>query len=567
MLSATRVAAFEFLIQFRSAGRGQIRRGINDFRRIANASRQNAASYNLSTIATNRYATALARANNTARSAAATEAALAGAVTAGARARVRAARISRVARGRLSQSNLSGAFASRGVQFIGRNFGNNAAGAAARGVAGLRTSFSRLNPVIASAAGLFRLFSGVVRSSIGIFFSWVKANAIVVASVGLLAGGIARLSDSYVQLTNRIRVASDGSETIANTTGRLLQIALDSRSAFSTVAELYGRVSINAKELGVSQEDVLRLTRLTTQAFRIAGGTAREESQTVVQFAQALGSNRLSGDELRAVREQAPELSQALARGLTALGRFGQVNVGTLKNLGEDGSLTTSVVTEALLTQERDISIRFGRIQATFADGIQNIRSSLFVLGGAIAESTKLGPSFFRFGDRLARSFQRISSSSGEIGLAFSNLGEFFRILFGNANGLTNLFGGLSDIGDFFNTLPDRILDAARNLNQFIALVNNGQSARSAALATFGIDISDLRRTFEPINNVIDAFVQQFRGLLTSLSTIAGTMASIARFLDRLPFLSSGDINQSSDTPPPTELFTRRTTGSSVLPF
>ena len=61
-------------------------------------------------------------------------------------------------------------------------------------------------------------------------------------------------------------------------------------------------------------------------------------------MAQALGAGALRGEEFNAVNEAAPRLMKALADGLG-------VPVGKLKQLAEQGLLTTDVVTRALESQ------------------------------------------------------------------------------------------------------------------------------------------------------------------------------------------------------------------------
>src|SRR5690606_29027918 len=63
-----------------------------------------------------------------------------------------------------------------------------------------------------------------------------------------------------------------------------------------------------------------------------------------IQFAQALGSGALRGDEFNSVAEQAPRLMQALADSIG-------VPVGALKEMAAQGLLTASVVTDALVSQ------------------------------------------------------------------------------------------------------------------------------------------------------------------------------------------------------------------------
>ena len=541
-ISLTRVAAFEFLIQFRSAGRSQIRNGIRDFARLRRSSDSLRRSTDSSTRAANAYLESLRRLNRGTIPAARGQRILESSLNAATRARIRAASAANIQeraerRSRFS-SNLGRSLGSRTTGFIRGRFGNQAAarfaqrnarittglGSAARGIVGSFASISRLlGPIGLALSGII----GGVKAVIGAWASWARLNVYLAGTVGLLAFGLASVTDNFVKLGNRIRVASDGTSSLAETQTKLLNIANESRSAFKTVADLYGRVSINAKELGISQAEVLKLTELTAKAFKIAGGTAREEEQTIVQFAQALGSNRLSGDELRAVREQAPELSQSIARGLTAIGKFGTVTVGTLKTLGEQGVLTTKIVTEAILQQERVINARFGRVQATFSDGITAIRSSLQFFIGSIGDSLKLGPKFFNFFDKLSEKFNKISKTTGQFGAALLNLPKIFDLL--DLRFFKKISGGFNNFSQSILNIPDRIESISSSINSlstFSSLLRNrinpdtgqnytrDEAVERAGRIAFGDRFGDFVNRLTRLNSLFDGLLNQFTTFL-----------------------------------------------------
>ena len=542
-VSLQRVAAFEFLIQFRSAGRNQLRRSRRDLGRLVRDVNLSRSAIAANTRVTRDYTRALFLQSKGARDALNSEHLLNRALNSGARARQRSITAARAQRAQLFNSNLGRAFASRGTQAVRRGVsgifgdraGNRAAGTFARNLAKIRTGFSRMAGPIGVVSNLIKGFVGLLGVAVGAIARWARFNALAVAGLGLLAVGIGSIADAFVKLNNRLRVAASETESVSETSQELLNISLRSRTAYTNIAELFGRISINAKNLGISQREILSVTELTAKAFKIAGGTAREESQTIIQFAQALGSNRLSGDELRAVREQAPELSQSIARGLTAIGKFGTVTIGTLKELAEQGKLTTRVVIDAINQQQTVIEKRFGRVQATFSDGVTQIRSSLFFFAGSVLETLSLGPKFFRFADGIARAFQKLSSRTGQLSLALRNLPAFFRAL--NLSGLSRVFDFLSGIGDFFANLPQRILAAAQAVNSFVSLTNNGVSADSAARAAFGASGNELRQRFLPFSNAVGAFVGQLRFFGSVLARLTDAINGLVSVISRIPGL------------------------------
>lgn len=164
-------------------------------------------------------------------------------------------------------------------------------------------------------------------------------------SLGALAAGVKSVvdtADAWQLMNARLKLAT-GSQDEFNTAQKELQrIASATASPVESLVTLYGRISRPLKEAGRSQQDILGVTEAVAAAFKVSGSSAAEAENGVVQFAQALGSGALRGDEFNSVAEQAPRLMQALADGIG-------VPVGALKEMAAQGQLTASVVTDALL--------------------------------------------------------------------------------------------------------------------------------------------------------------------------------------------------------------------------
>ena len=558
-VSLSRIAAFEFLIRFRSTGSAQLKNATRGLTGLAQSAKIAQRQMRASSSATNKYATSLASLKGLSKDArkkireSSVDPNLSDALNSGAKARVDASRRKNF-RGALgSRRNLASALASGPVQALRKSFGDKTAGKAAILLAGLKTGLTRLMPVVSAVTGVVKVFFVSIKIGLNLFAKWLKFNALLIAGVGLLGAGLAKLADNFTNLANRLRVTSDGTQSVQDTMNEILDIAIRSRTPFSDLAELYGRIAINAKQFGVSTRDIARVTEITGKAFRIGGSNAREASQAAIQFSQALGSNRLSGDELRAVREQAPELSQTLAKGLTALGTFGKVGVGDLKKFGEEGTLTTKVVVEALRTQEKEVNRRFARLERTFSDGVTNIRSVLFFLSSSILTSLNLGPKLNIFTDKIVESFRKIASRSGEVGAALKNLPELFKAL--NLNGLEKLSNFLKGVGEFFENLPDKILESAKRINNFVNAVRNGSTADEAARNAFNVGSGSLRSRFEPINNLVGSAVGQLELFISTMSSLVSVLSSLVRILDNIPFIGTNSVAQ-----PSTSLYSGSTT-------
>ena len=166
-------------------------------------------------------------------------------------------------------------------------------------------------------------------------------------SVSMLAGAvrtIAQTADSYNLMNARLKLATGSQQEFNTASSELRRIAAATQTPLESMVTLYGRISRPLKDAGRSQGDILKVTEAVAQSFRISGASAEEAQNGVIQFAQALSSGALRGDEFNSVAEQAPRLMQALAAGIG-------VPVGALKEMASQGLLTAEVVTNALTGQ------------------------------------------------------------------------------------------------------------------------------------------------------------------------------------------------------------------------
>ena len=177
---------------------------------------------------------------------------------------------------------------------------------------------------------------------------------------------VSRYLDSFTSLENQMRVVSSGSADLAAQIGAVQASAERSRSSLTAVATLYSRLSKASP--GEGPVAILRRVETINKALQLGGATAQEASSAAIQFSQAIASNRLGGEELRAVLET--PLGLELARGMG-------VTIGKFREMGHAGELTADVLNKAL----DKIS---GKIDGQFASSIATIDQSLTVVDAKI---------------------------------------------------------------------------------------------------------------------------------------------------------------------------------------
>lgn len=164
---------------------------------------------------------------------------------------------------------------------------------------------------------------------------------------------IATAIASFATVKSLIHVA-DTMQSIRARIEQLPQTVMEAGQAFDVVADhaiaarapieayagLYNRLGNAAKDYVKTQEDLLGITDTISKALVVGGATAQEAGSVMLQFAQALGSGTLQGDEFRAMAEAAPQYMDQLA---LALGK----PRSELKKLASEGKITSKDVIEA----------------------------------------------------------------------------------------------------------------------------------------------------------------------------------------------------------------------------
>jgi tape measure domain-containing protein len=214
------------------------------------------------------------------------------------------------------------------------------------------------SPALQSLAGASdttaRAFGGLSRGALGVSAGFAAMGAAAVASVT----AIAKSGDQMTATMARLTSATGGIGAAQAAYEGLFRLSQQTGVAVVESAGAFTRFSVAAKEVGATNDQVLRLVAGLQKAAIVSGATGQEAGSAMMQLAQALASGTLQGDELRSVLENMPQLAQALAR------EFG-VGVGELRKMGAEGKLTADTVLPRLLKAAENISGEFDKMPVT----------------------------------------------------------------------------------------------------------------------------------------------------------------------------------------------------------
>lgn len=207
----------------------------------------------------------------------------------------------------------------------------------------------------------------------------LQAFAFTAVAAGIRS--LTQLADTFTNVQNRLRTVTDGTEELTVVTQQLFEISNRTRLSFESTAELYARVGLAARELGLSQQQLLQFTESVNQAVVLSGASAQEASAGLIQLSQGLASGALRGDELRSVLEQLPVVADVIADSLG-------VTRGELRQLGSDGLITAETVTNAFAEAREELTERFGQAVPTVGQSFVVLRNNVIEAIGALDSIT-----------------------------------------------------------------------------------------------------------------------------------------------------------------------------------
>ncbi len=212
-------------------------------------------------------------------------------------------------------------------------------------------------------------------------------KALGAIGVGILVNELKKYLDINTQISNKLKLLTNSTEELEAVQKRLAQTAIQTRTAYENTAAVFARMSFASKELGANQETTLRVVELLNKTISLSGSTSLEAAAGLQQFAQAIASGRLQGDELRSVLENLPGLATQLAKGLG-------ITRGELRQLGTEGKLTPSIILNALLKMGSEIDAQFSKTVPTISQGLEIINTKLIVFLNELDKSYHISQFF-----------------------------------------------------------------------------------------------------------------------------------------------------------------------------
>jgi tape measure domain-containing protein len=232
-------------------------------------------------------------------------------------------------------------------------------------------------------------------------------------------GGIA-LADKFIEVADavtlmdaRLKLAVGAGADLAKAQQDIYDISQRAGVGLQETTALYTKLYDPVKRLGGGIKENTAIVEAFSASLKVGGASTQEAAAATMQFAQAMGSGKLQGDEFRSIAEASPRFMKALADGMG-------VPIEQLKKLGSEGKLTADIVGNALMKSLGQLKSEMGSIPDTFGAAAQRFTNDVVLavgelnkaagatlgLAGAVEEARKLIPAVK---DELAGAFQAVS--------------------------------------------------------------------------------------------------------------------------------------------------------------
>ncbi|MFV0497493.1 MAG: tape measure protein [Candidatus Fimivivens sp.] len=179
-------------------------------------------------------------------------------------------------------------------------------------------------------------------------------------------------SDARVSADARLAIINDGLRTQEQLEAQVMRVANETRSEYEATAELVARMGRQDYFKGDNNK-ALAFAATLNKGLIVSGASAMEAKSALTQLSQGIASGVLRGEEFNSIMENGSVLAEMMA---TSLG----VTKGQLREMAQEGQLTTQTVVSAIMAQSAAIDEQFASMPTTYGQAktaLSNVTSQI----------------------------------------------------------------------------------------------------------------------------------------------------------------------------------------------
>lgn len=181
--------------------------------------------------------------------------------------------------------------------------------------------------------------------------------------------GIVRISDSWTELSDRIKLAAGSQEDYQQGMERLRDISDRTFTSMRGNAETFVNSLSPLRDRGFTNPEVLSFVEAVGLGMVASAAKGERAASVMQQFSNALQDGKLQGDAFQAMVRNTPALADALA---ASLGRTRE----ELAKMASEGLLTTDVWVPALIAQVESLGKAVDDMNITVGDALTRLNNA-----------------------------------------------------------------------------------------------------------------------------------------------------------------------------------------------
>lgn len=365
-------------------------------------------------------------------------------------------------------------------------------------------------------------------------------GAMAALGVGLGLRELAEAADAYTGLSARIQIATKEGGNFESAMAGVHQVALATNSSLQATGDLFTRIDAVGKEMGMTQQQALDLTKTVTQAIQIGGGSAQASEAAITQFIQAMQGGVLRGEEFNSIMENGYGLAEALAKGLG-------VTTGELRKMAENGELTSERVAKALQSQAAQVQSTYDQFPATIGNALQRIQTSWQILIGTMDQANGASATVAEWLVMIADNMGIVKTLIDDLGDGFIWIGDQLKkidpsVWVSLKNALSSAYDAIKDV---VVTLFDLGKTVADVLGTSLSTALSVLSSLTGEVTEAGEKVSFLERVLQGLSVAFGVISDAASGIKIGVNLLTGAFFDLAGAANSvLAALTWGDLSK-----------------------
>lgn len=220
-------------------------------------------------------------------------------------------------------------------------------------------------------------------------------GAFVAMGLGQVAKDALITADNFNVLQERIKNATKGTGDYAAVSQQLFEIAKSTGSELQASVEVFQRLALGAKDLGVSNDDILKVVQSVQELGVVSGASTEAMKAGLMQFGQSMSGGIVRAEEFNSIMENIPALGEEIASG------FG-VSAGQLRKMVLEGRVLSKDVLEIMVEHADQIHADFKEMPNSMQRSFNSLNTSISRLVGNLDRALAVTQSIANVANGLA---------------------------------------------------------------------------------------------------------------------------------------------------------------------